>query len=109
MQLITRQTNNLGHTNTVFKEPEIEVKKKSGANSQRAEIISRFVKEINKERIGTKFPIIKKGSGSLKKLCILINQHPMLKTNWQLEQFYGTCKHAKSFSACCYGTLKVKQ
>lgn len=84
--------------------------KQSGANSQRAEIISRIVDGINKERIATKskYPLIKSGSGAMKKLCILINQHPQLKDNGDLERFYGLCKEAKSFGGYCYGTLNPK-
>lgn len=107
MQILTSNKDNLGHTHQTFIEPTITLKE-SGASSERSEIISRFVEKINKERVGTKYPHIKNGSGSMKKLCVLINQHPLLKTNTQLEDFYSRCKLAKSFSACCYGTLNIK-
>jgi hypothetical protein len=79
----------------------------SKANSERASILEMFVEEINRERLGTKWrPLTKIG---IKRLCIAINEHPMLKTNSQLYEFLALCKQAKTFSGKCYGTIKTKR
>lgn len=84
----------------------LHLPQKTNINSERAYIISQFVNEINKSRLGTKWkPLTKIG---IKKLSILINQHPMLKTNSQLYEFLSRCRQSKNFSGKCYGTLKAK-
>ena len=86
-----------------YKPITLEVQK-SKITSQRAWIISQFLEEINKERIGTKFKPMT-GRGVAMKLSHLTD-------NQTLYYFLSTCKDAKnrrgSFSKCFFGSLKVK-
>lgn len=72
--------------------------------SERAWIISQFVEEINKERIGTSFKPL---SG---RVCAIKLSH--LKDNHTLYYFLSTCRDYKnrkgSFSKCFFGSLKIK-
>ena len=89
----------------------VTLEKQSDATSERGTIIEMFVKEINKERLGTKWkPLTKIG---IKRLAMDINRHPLLKTKDQLLEFYSLCKDAQSrpkgsFSGKCYGTVRPK-
>jgi len=83
----------------------------SHSNSERTSILSMFVEEINKERIGTKWKPMSKLN--ITRLCIDINRHPQLKTDQQLYEFLSLCKESKetggSFGGKCFGTLRVKK
>ena len=85
--------------------------------SERADILSKFIYEINKERAIKKFyldknekkvklnPLTERG---VTNLCIDINSHPQLKELSELYEFLALCKEAKSFSGKCYGTIRPK-
>lgn len=82
----------------------IEKYQEKKINSERASIISEFVEEINKERIGTKFKKIQPRAVAIKLGHI--------KNKQDLYYFLSTCKDYKkrngSFSKCFFGALKVK-
>lgn len=89
---------------SLFSNYQLPTKKKGG--SERGDLIQKFIDEINKGRIGTKYPkLTKKGEAGV---AILINQHPNLKELDQLYRFYGMCKESKSFSAYFYWIVKPK-
>jgi len=75
----------------------------TGANSERATVISIFVQEINKERTGTKFKQL-----SPKAIAIKLS-HLKLQ---DLYTFLSLCRdyknRQKSFSRYFFGALKVK-
>lgn len=77
---------------------------KTKVRSERADIISQFLVEINKERIGTKYKPL---SG---RACAMKLAH--VKDNHTLYFFLSSCKDAKnrrgSFSKCFFGSLKIK-
>lgn len=77
---------------------------KKEIKSERAEIISQFVDEINKEREGTKWqPVTGKG------IAMKVSH---IKEKSDLYYFLSVCKDYKnrggSFSKCFFGSLKVK-
>ncbi len=83
---------------------KLEKSNESKIRSERAFIISQFLEEINKERIGTRFkPMTGRG------VAIKLGH---LKDNYTLYYFLSTCRDAKnrrgSFSKCFFGSLKVK-
>lgn len=81
-----------------YKVPEKTSKK---LNSERAEIISRFVEQINKDRIGTKWEPI-----TPKAVALKVGH---LKNNMELHSFYKICETSKSgFGKCFFGALKVR-
>ena len=86
-------------------------KSATGGSSERSSIISMFIDEINKERVGTRWKPLSKIN--ITRLCIDINRHPQLKSNQQLYEFLSLCKESKgnggSFGAKCFGTLRVKK
>lgn len=73
--------------------------------SERAWIISQFVEEINKERLGTKYKPL-----SGKAVAIKLSH---LKDNGTLYYFLSTCKDYRnrhgSFSKMFFGSLKVNR
>ena len=70
--------------------------------SKRAEIIEQFVIEINKERVGSKYPLV---TGRM--IAIKLSH---LKVIDELFYFMSICRDAKrrgdSFSRCFWGKLK---
>lgn len=79
-------------------------KEKNKIVNQRQFILSQFVDEINKERIGTKFKPI---TGRIVAIKLGI-----LKTNQELYQFLSECKDYKnrngSFGKRFFGGCKIK-
>lgn len=77
---------------------------KKKISSERAEIISQFVDEINKEREGTKWKPVTGRAVAMKV------SH--LKNNFELYSFLSNCKDYKNrgghFGKCFFGSLKVK-
>ncbi len=84
----------------LFSKYKIETPKK--INSERAEIVSKFLDEINKERIGTKF---KPMTG--KRVAMKLAHVPTK----DLYYFLSVCKDSKnrngSFGKCFFGSLKI--
>ena len=81
---------------------------KKGANGMRAKLIEDFVNELNKD-VGKKY---KKGDT----LILIKKVRPAFigfkvahLTVDDLFYFLSKCRKAKSFRACFYGELKVKQ
>lgn len=72
--------------------------------SERQYILSQFVEEINKERIGGKFKPV-----SGRQIAIKLSH---IKDNHTLYYFLSSCKDYKnrsgSFGKCFYGSLKVR-
>jgi hypothetical protein len=88
--------------NSLFEDYKLpELKKRT---SPRSDLIKLFVEQINKGRINTKWKPVKASV-----IAILINQHPNLKGESELWDFYGRCKEAKSFSAYFYFIVKPKK
>lgn len=76
-------------------------KKASNIKSERAEIISKFVEKINRERMGTIYAQI-----TPRVVAIKIGH---LKDNMELYHFYKMCCNAKNgFGRCFFGALKPK-
>jgi len=77
---------------------------KEKVSSERAEIISQFVEEINKERKDTKYKPVSGRSVAI--------QLSVLKTNFELYSWLSECRDYKkrngSFSRIYYGALKKK-
>jgi len=77
---------------------------KEKVSSERAEIISQFVEEINKERKDTKYKPVSGRSVAI--------QLSVLKTNFELYRWLSECRDYKkrngSFSRIYYGALKKK-
>lgn len=94
MQFITNE-NEIKKLDIVFKNKTL---------NERQYILSQFLEEINKERMGTKW---KKLTGRAVAMKL---SH--LKDNNTLYYFLSICKDAKnrngSFSKCFFGALKVK-
>lgn len=82
----------------------IDKSQKSRITNERQDILSQFLTEINKERIGTKFKLMT-GRGVAMKLS-------HLKDNTTLYYFLSECKDYKnrngSFSKYFFGALKVR-
>lgn len=74
--------------NNLFENFKLPEKEKSRITNERQEIISQFVDEINKERIGTKYKPVT-GRAIAIKLSIL-------KTNQELYQFLSECRDYKN-------------
>jgi len=100
MEIIARETDNLGVERNLFGKPAIAITKTKITN-KRQYILSLFVEEINNERKGTKWKPI------YPKVVALKTAH--LKVP-DLEHFYSTCLDYKnrkgSFSRCFFGALK---
>lgn len=83
---------------------KIDFSQKTRIKSERADIVSQFLLEINKERIGTKYKLMT-GRGVAMKLS-------HLKDNGTLYYFLSECKDYKnrngSFSKYFFGALKAK-
>lgn len=83
----------------------LEVPKvKSKITNERQEIISQFVEEINRERLGTKWrPVSERG------IAIKLS---VLKTNQEMYEFLSECKDYKnrngSFGKRFFGGYKEK-
>lgn len=78
---------------------------KKGPGSERAEIISQFVDEINKEREGTKWKPVTARS-------VAIQLSP-IKNNWELYNWLSQCRDYKnrkgSFGKIYFGALDLKK
>lgn len=89
--------NEKGNSPIVFELPKTKI------TNERQFLLSQFVEEINKERIGTKYKSVT-GRGVAMKLA-------HLKTR-DLPYLMSICRDAKnrrgSFSKCFFGSLKVK-
>lgn len=83
---------------------KIDLTQKTQIRSERAYIVSQFLEEINKERLGTKYKPMT-GRGVAMKIS-------HLKDNGILYYFLSECKDYKnrngSFSKYFFGALKIK-
>lgn len=100
MEIITKQTDNLGVERNLFGKPAINLTK-TKITSKRAFILSLIIEEINKERVGTKYKPVYPKSVAIKTSHLSIAD---------LEYFLSDCLDYKnrcgSFSKCFYGALK---
>lgn len=82
----------------------VEKTNKSRIKSERASIVSEFVQEINKERIGSKYKPV---TGRM--IAVKLSH---LKDNGTLYYFLSVCRDYKNrggaFSKCFWGSLKVR-
>lgn len=77
-----------------------EIKQTSKARNEREELIEKFQKSINAERIGTKYK-------ELSFLAVKLKVSHL--DNFELYRFYRMCESSRSgFGKCFFGALKVK-
>ena len=84
---------------------QFDLSQKKRFKSERQEIVSKFLDEINKERLGTKYQQL---TGRF--LGIKLSH---IKDNATLYYFFSTCRRYKlegkgEFSKCFWGSLKVR-
>jgi hypothetical protein len=72
---------------------------KTGAKSERGELVARFVERINAERKGTKFPQV-----TAARVNFMLAHLSIKDLYWLL----GECEKADSFSKRFFGALKNK-
>ena len=83
----------------------ILTKNPDAIRSERALLLSDFIKLINEERIGTKYPPVNPKFIAIKTAHLKLND---------LRWFFQECSRYKkekkgSFSKCFYGSLKIKK
>ncbi len=74
-------------------------KELSKAKNERGSTIELFVKEINKERLGTRFRSV-----TGQQIAVKLSH---LKSQEELYWFLGECKKGSSFGKVFFGALKV--
>lgn len=73
---------------------------KTGVNSERSELIGRFVDNINKEREGTKFPQV-----TAARVNFMLSHLSVKDLYWLLSE----CEKSESFGKKFFGMLKNKK
>lgn len=86
----------------IIKDYKIAEAKAKNFNSERAELIQKFIDRIDEERVGTDY-----GPVQPKAVALKINQNPRLKEMSDLYAFYQKCEKAKSFGACFFYFTKL--
>ncbi len=96
--------------NNPFLNYKAEESPPQSARSYRESLMNKFIDKILIDRTGTKYyPDTERKMRHFKQgVAVLINENPFLRESWQLEGFYKQCERAKVFSACFYGSLKIK-
>lgn len=87
----------------ILSEYKIKERDKASFPSERHEIISRFSKKINENRIRDGLKIL---SSSFLNKKMAENG---LKTNFDLYKFYKYCEEAKNFDKCWWWSLRSKK
>jgi hypothetical protein len=90
----------MNQINDIFKEYQIGKKNDGFQQSERAEIVKKFVDRLNQERTFAGFNPLKPSVYAIKMA------DAGLKTNQDLYWFYRYCDDAKSFGKCFWWSLK---
>ena len=101
MEILTRETDNLGMEQTLFKGYEFKPQKIDNIRGWKDELVLKLTNGINEERKGTKWKPVAKRT-----VAIRLNKNPVFKSQQECDYLLKKCEE-KGFTKIFFWATKI--